>query len=344
MIPVSIALLGPALAGFIYPFFFEVPHGQSWHAHINGFLVGILIGCALLYGEMYLFKTRIRRVRFLSFILIQTTYYLVAINAAVFCVTIGHNVLLHAGTFARETGSGSLLGFFQSDELLMVNTYCLVLVFGVSFSRHINRMLGQNALFFFLAGKYHKPVDEERVFMFLDLKASTTIAEKLGHNRFHAFLNDFFYDITPAIAESHGDICQYIGDEVLVTWPKERGLRDANCIQCYLRITQVLAELRGRYEKNYGFAPEFRAGYHFGMVTAGLIGDIKRDLVYHGDTVNTAARIRSECSAINRDVLVSGNLLSRLPSTDLPEMESMGKILLRGKAEEVELFAVKDPA
>ncbi len=340
LIPLAVAL---PLGGLVYPFLFAVPHDPVWHPHLNGFLVGILIGCAMLYGEIFLF-TRIRRIRFLFFVIIQTTYYILAINAAVFCVVITHNVLAHAGTFASETSSGSLVRFFQTDELLMVNRYCLALVFGVSFFRLINRMLGQHALFFFLAGKYHTPVDEERVFMFLDVKGSTTIAEKLGHTRFHAFLNDLFYDITPAIVESRGEICMYIGDEVVITWPKERGLRDANCIQCYVRVTQVLEEIRERYEKKYGIAPEFKAGCHLGMVTAGLIGDIKRDLVYLGDTVNTAARIRSECSAVNRDFLVSGNLLSRLPSTHVPEMENMGKILLRGKAEEIELFAIKTAA
>lgn len=340
--PIVATLLGPALSGFIYPFFFVVPYGPIWHAHINGFLVGILIGCALLYGEMYLFKTGIRRLRFLFFTTIQTAYYVLAINVAVITVMVSHNVLAHASTFAKETSAESFLRFFQSDEFLIINAYSLILVFGVSFFRVINRMLGQNALFFFFAGKYHKPVDEERVFMFLDLKASTTIAEKLGHTRYHLFLNDFFYDITPAIVESRGEIYQYIGDEVVVTWPRDHGLREANCIQCYLRITQALALLGERYEKKYGFAPAFKAGCHFGMVTAGLIGDIKRDIVYHGDTVNTAARIRSECGAVNKDFLVSGNLLSRLPSTHLPEMENIGRIRLRGKTEEVELFAMKD--
>jgi len=205
-------------------------------------------------------------------------------------------------------------------------------------------MLGQHALVSFVSGKYHTPVEEERVFMFLDIKASTTIAEKLGHTRYHAFLNDFFYDITPAIIESKGEIYQYVGDEVVVTWPKERGLRDANCINCYFRISAAIAKLAARYERKYGFVPTFKAGYHYGLVTAGLIGDIKRDIVFHGDTVNTASRIRSECSVVKRDLLLSGHLLDRLSISSYLTPESMGKIKLRGKEEEIELYTIKEAA
>ena len=99
--------------------------------------------------------------------------------------------------------------------------------------------------------------------------------------------------------------------------------------------------MHARYEEKYGLTPGFKAGCHIGMVTAGLIGDIKRDVVYHGDTVNTAARIRSECSVVKRDLLFSGNLLERLHGSALSAIESMGKIRLRGKSEEIELFSIK---
>jgi adenylate cyclase len=339
-VPIAFALLGPALAGVIYPFFFVVPYGPVWHAHVNGFLVGCLIGVALLFGELYLFNTRIRRLRFLFFTMVQTAYYVLAINIAVVSVMISHNILFHASTIDQETSAKALGDFFGSEAFLTINAYSLVLVFGVSFLRSINRMLGQNAMLFFFTGKYHRPVEEERVFMFLDLKSSTTIAEKLGHTRYHAFLNDVFFDITPSIVESRGKIYQYIGDEVVVTWTREAGLADTNCVDCYRKIESVLSAMAARYAVKYGFSPTFKAGCHYGVVTAGLIGDIKRDIVYHGDTVNTAARIRSECSIHNRNLLMSGQLLSRLQADALPAMEKIGRIRLRGKEEEIELYAM----
>ena len=112
MVNVALTLLGPAVAGFIYPFFFVVPYGPVWHAHVNGVLVGILIGLAVSFGEFYLFKTRIRRLPFLAFTSFQTVYYVVAINTAVLMVMISHNVLFHDSSLALETSTPALTKFF----------------------------------------------------------------------------------------------------------------------------------------------------------------------------------------------------------------------------------------
>ena len=61
--------------------------------------------------------------------------------------------------------------------------------------------------------------------MFLDLKSSTTIAEKIGHINFHKFINDFLFTISEAIISSKGEIYKYVGDEVIITWKMKEGLK-----------------------------------------------------------------------------------------------------------------------
>ena len=167
--------------------------------------------------------------------------------------------------------------------------------------------------------------------MFLDLKSSTAIAEKLGHKRYHQFLNDFFYDITPAIIESKGEIYQYVGDEVVVTWTKERGLRDANCISCYFRVAAAIGKVSDTYEQKYGSVPTFKAGYHYGEVIAGLIGDIKRAVVFHGDTVNTASRIRSECTTFDRAATALGKSAESALDLSVPDTGKHGEDQIEGE-------------
>lgn len=345
---VANAILISMAFGFVYPFLFisrqQMNGGPLWHAHANGLAIGFLIGLALSFGELYLFQTRLRRFRFSYFIAAQTLYYIATINIAVIAVMISHDAVMHNSGLASETQSGVSQVFFQSKEFLTINLYALVMVFAVSFIRQVNRMLGQNALMNFLTGKYHKPVEEERVFMFLDLKDSTTIAEKLGHKGYHRFLDDFFFDITPSIIESKGEIYQYVGDEVVVTWGREKGIKDGNCINCYFRAAAAIQRMSDRYEAKYGHIPVFKAGYHVGAVITGLVGDIKRDIVFHGDTVNTASRIRSECTVLKRNLLLSGDLLSRLSIQSYLTPESMGRIRLRGKEEEIELFTIQEAA
>ena len=96
------------------------------------------------------------------------------------------------------------------------------------------------------------------------------------------------------------------------------------------------------YFKNFGVKPEFKAGLHFGKVISAQIGDIKREIVYNGDVLNTTARIQSECNKYQRDCLVSGILMNRLKPMDGFKWERIDAVTLRGKETQVELFSVID--
>jgi len=81
----------------------------------------------------------------------------------------------------------------------------------------INRLIGGRIFLSFFTGRYHKPIEEDRIFMFLDLKSSTAIAEKIGHINFHKFINDFLFTISEAIISNRGEIYKYVGDEIIIT-------------------------------------------------------------------------------------------------------------------------------
>jgi adenylate cyclase len=330
----------------VYPLIFPTPEasaGLLWHSILNGFLVGLFAGLAVSLGEQYLFQSRLRRLPFSAFLAVQTFFYLAVISLSHFVVLTLHMVVFHGLTFDGAFHSSEFEDFY-GHVFWKMTAYALAVIFMLNFLRQVNRMLGRNMLVDFFIGKYHTPVEEQRVFMFLDLNGSTAMAEKLGHKRYHQLLDDFFYDITPPILETKGEVYQYVGDEVVVTWMGDRGLREANCLRCYFRMVAAIADADARYERKYGLVPRFKAGCHYGKVVAGLSGDLKRNIVYHGDTVNTAARIRSECTAANRPLLLSGDLLKHLAAIRDVIPENMGRIKLRGKEEEIELFAIKNMA
>jgi len=213
--------------------------------------------------------------------------------------------------------------------------------FLINFVRQLNRMLGPGTLVNLLLGRYHRPVTEDRIFMFLDLNNSTAIAARLGPARFNDFKNDFFHDIAEPILETRGQIYQYVGDEAVVTWTTERGLRAGNCLRCVFLVSERIHERRARYLARYGIVPEFKAGLHGGSVVTAEIGDIKKDIVHSGDTVNTAARVEAQCRPLERRVLVSEALLQRCPVPDDLVAEGMGSHELRGKSEAVRLYSVR---
>ena len=204
----------------------------------------------------------------------------------------------------------------------------------------INDKFGHGVLWDLVKGKYHSPREEKRIFMFLDLKSSTTIAERLGNKKYYHLLKDFYADITNAILYNKGEIYQYVGDEVVVSWKFENGIENYHCLRCYFEMRESIASLREKYLDRYGLVPDFKAGIHCGIVTAGEIGIIKRDITFSGDVLNTASRIQTKCNEYGVSVLASDELLTQMPNNGLFDSKAIGAIELRGKEKKVQLSTV----
>ncbi len=164
----------------------------------------------------------------------------------------------------------------------------------------INDQFGPGVLWNLIRGKYHHPRKEQRIFMFLDMKSSTTIAEKLGHEKFFDLLNRFFDDLTDPIIYSKGEVYQYVGDQVVVSWKVSNGLQHQNCVRCFFEGETSIQGNSERYIREFELVPEFKAAVHIGEVTTGEIGVIKKDIVFSGDVLNTTARIQGLCKGALR--------------------------------------------
>ena len=180
-----------------------------------------------------------------------------------------------------------------------------------------------------------------RVFMFLDIKSSTEIAEKLGHNKYFELIHDFFSDVSDPIVACQGEIYQYVGDEVVITWPLEKGIENAQCLQCFFHICDVIEMGAQRYMEKYGVVPDFKAGMHYGKVTTGSIGTIKKETVFSGEVLSTASRIEGLCNRYRVNLLLSKDLLNLLPIEDSLVPREIDSIVLRGKQESITLFSVE---
>lgn len=205
----------------------------------------------------------------------------------------------------------------------------------------ISENLGHGVLTNFFMGKYHTPKQEERIFMFLDMKSSTTIAESLGHVRYFEFLQRYYDDFANAIIRHQGEVYQYVGDEIVITWEKERGLHNANCMACFFAMERALAKKRAYYESKFGYFPEFRAGLHMGMVTTGEVGALKKEIVFTGDVLNTAARIQGLCKELDQDFLVSNELLTSIVLGSEFEKTFQGAFELKGKNEQKQVYSIE---
>ena len=229
-------------------------------------------------------------------------------------------------------------GEWQLDFIAVAFSTVLTLLF-ITATR-IGQLVGWRVLGNVLLGRYHRPVHEERVFLFLDLAGSTGLAERLGEARVQALIARFYFDIAQPIAAHGGEIYQYRGDEISVTWNLASGVRDANCVACAFAIRACIAGRAEWYHRTFGVVPSFRIGLHGGPVVAGEVGAERREIMYFGDTINVAARIEALCKRERRDICISGDLLARLCLPAAVEATRLGRFQLQGKQQETEVFSL----
>jgi adenylate cyclase len=151
-------------------------------------------------------------------------------------------------------------------------------------------------------------------------------------------------DLTDPIVASRGEIYQYAGDEVVVTWPLAEGVRAANCVRCFFWSRDAVARESARYTRDFGTVPRFRAGLHGGRVTAGELGDLRRQIVFVGDILNTAARLEEYAKRAGLDLVVSDSLLRRLELPPGIEARRCGELDLRGKEVPVAAYSLSGPS
>lgn len=308
-------------------------------ASLAVFTVGILMGAL----EVFWLARRFQHLSFLRKISSKLGIYLLfmlAVNVVTFPLAAG----LEAGDspvsevvlqkFANYMGSPTFL-----STLLSLSFSILVSLLYSAVAEH----LGHSVLLNFFTGRYHRPKEEDRIFMFLDLKASTSLAEAMGHQQYFKFLRDYYNQLSEAIIAHKGEVYQYIGDEIVLTWTAAAGLENAHCVQCYFAMRRALERARISFEKTYGHVPDFRAGIHMGPVTTGEIGALKKEIFYTGDVLNVTARIQQQCKAQGADLLVSETVVDALGPEYLQGATPLGEIALSGRKQPVGLYTLQMP-
>jgi adenylate cyclase len=302
----------------------EFTLGDAVQGLVDGLLITALCGGWLLFLRDGLLRARLRGLSFAANL---------ALNASVLLA-----LFLLGRAVGQVVTSGDPTHFarsFGDRHLLLALPFFFLLAFAISFLIQMNRMIGANVLGYFVAGVYHRPREEERIFLFLDLEGSTQLAERLGSKTYYELLRRVVDDLSDPVVETEGEIYQYAGDEVVVVWRQDRGLRDANCVRCFFRIREEIARSAAAYRASFGALPRFRGGLHGGTVVAGELGDLKRQIVFVGDILNTAARLEEYAKGHGLELAVSGALLDRLRLPAGLEARFLEELSPRGKEQTI---------
>ncbi len=222
--------------------------------------------------------------------------------------------------------------------------YSAVISVVINLARGISNIIGPRAFLNFIAGRYHSPVEETRFVLFVDIAGSTGLAERLGGIAIHRLLDRTFRLLTLSVVDYRGEVLNYVGDEVIVTWPERRGAVDCRPLRCFLAMRDELSRASGQFEREFGAVPRIRGSLHFGPVIIGEIGDVKRAIVFNGDVMNTAARLEELSRTVDGGFLASRAAMEHFSSAPPFAVRDLGRLPIRGRADGIDVVGIEAPA
>lgn len=308
-----------AVVGAVYGV--AAANSPSWLTNaLAGVVNGGAIGGAISGIEMFALRSRqLRMLKAVPFVLLVSLKTVVygAIAALVLGARLGERVL--------GVPIGDLrIALPYMVAFSLVTTLLFVVVLQAA------GLVGYRTFRSLLLGRYRQPRAERRFFLFVDLVGSTALAERVGPLAAHRFLAAVFRRVAEAIAACGGDIYQYVGDEIVVTWLEKDGRQDARALRCFF-------EMRSALERD---GTELRAALHFGEVVAGEVGEERRAIVFHGDVMNAAARLENATREAECRFIVSEEALRAFAGIAPYRTRDLGPLALRGRTQPMRAFAV----
>ena len=298
---------------------------------IHGFSIAACIGVFEIFAVHTALGKKVERAPFAVTLFVKGLLYSTVISA-VELGEIGERII--RGGVSEPIIESSLWPLSIAFSFVFTFTFIFVL--------QVSRLVGAQTLRDLVLGRYHHPRVEERFFLFVDLSNSTGIAERLGPLSIHRLLNRVFSLTDGSIADQHGTIYQYVGDEIVITWKVAEGRISARPVACFFAIKKALLTNAVGFERDFGVVPAVHGAIHAGTVVAGEVGESKREIVFHGDVMNAAARLEKATQEIGCEMLASKEAYRRLLDSKSYDFNELGPRLLRGRQDPIQVFTMKE--
>lgn len=324
-----VAAIASAGAGALYSILFNGEF-QS-----RSLIYGLCIGLMIVYYERGAL-TRSYRERIRS---LPTLAYLITAEASLLVVvlvgTAFSGLLVWSVGSTRET-----LASVATPTLISV-VYSMAFAAAFVFMFRIRDLVGGEILTSLVLGRYHRPISEERVFLFLDLVGSTSYARDHGDLAAQELLKAVFADVAEPVRRYQGQVDDYIGDQMIISWPIARGLENAQCVACAFAIFAKLEQNRSQWITQFKRFPELRAALHGGQIVTAEVGVDRHKIAYFGDVMNTTARLEQLCRQTGELAVISEILLQRLAAFPAQiTAKPLGEFDLRGRGAALSVYAL----
>lgn len=160
--------------------------------------------------------------------------------------------------------------------------------------------------------------------LFTDIQGSTAYYEKFGDLSGLAMVHQCNSLLERVVNKHGGRVVKNIGDAIMATFD--------NCEECVRTAVEMQQQLKGlNATKKEEDHTRVRIGAHYGL------GIVKSDDVF-GDVVNVASRVQS--LALPEQILISDSLFKEVVRCGF-DTALLGRVQLKGKAEEREIYEVR---
>jgi len=232
--------------------------------------------------------------------------------------------------------------FFLNNAALYLFCVGILISFIINFTKAIQSKVGYEKFYRIISGYYRTPREEDRIFIFIDLISSTKYAELLGHRKYSAFLQACFNELGLLEIKYHAMQYQVIGDEIVLSWSASKSRNFRNAVNFYYEFTDQLNMKRNYFDKEFGINPKFTASINSGKIMIAEVGTFKSEIAFHGDVLNTAARIQKQCKSYNRRLLVTKNFAEKFREVSFGyQIEWLALDRLLGKQNPVDIYAIE---
>lgn len=211
-----------------------------WHRELFIFIVSLIIGYLFVYKPKRTFAHLPLWLKFLLRSSIMVALALITIFILQF-----FSAIVFEGESVVRAWNILVDYAIHKQWLLHKIVYWVSIFFVTQLILTINEKFSPGETLDIITGKYTRPRIERRIVMFIDLRDSTPIAERMGHEQYFRFISEFIYQVSRAVIECEGSIYQYVGDEIVCSWRSSA----ANAQKCLTTIIQAERNIQRRGEK-----------------------------------------------------------------------------------------------
>jgi adenylate cyclase len=182
--------------------------------------------------------------------------------------------------------------------------------------------------------------EEYVIAMFVDMRGSTNLGERVLAYDVVFILNRFFTELSEALAQSHGHYAQFAGDGLMALYGLEPGRKQLAChdaLDGAREMFRRIENMNQQLQREFGESVQMGIGIHGGEAIVGTMGPPKTPLLTAvGDNINIAARLEAQTKVLGCDLIVS---VSTLETAGIDHgAGAVQEVEVRGRDNQVKIY------